>query len=139
MSLIFRHKLVHDIFKHYKFIELRPMHSNTLVCFKIFHFIKFTFQNSNRCIWNRLCEKNKPGRGANFIVRPRAQNSLATPLNITIQGGYVVIPLQYNYSGWVRGSSSAISLFTCAQFVALASYLDYASKWPLNITVSVFI
>jgi len=24
--------------------------------------------------------KNKPGRGANFIVRPRAQNCLATPL-----------------------------------------------------------
>ena len=27
-----------------------------------------------------ICEKNKPGRGANFIVRPRAQNCLATPL-----------------------------------------------------------
>jgi len=25
--------------------------------------------------------KNKPGRGANFIVRPRAQNCLATPLH----------------------------------------------------------
>jgi len=24
--------------------------------------------------------KNKPGRGASFIVRPRAQNCLATPL-----------------------------------------------------------
>ena len=56
------------------------MYSNTLVCFKIFHFTKFTFQNPNRCIWNRPMWKNKPVRGANFIVRPRAQNCLATPL-----------------------------------------------------------
>src|SRR6218665_1974751 len=27
-------------------------HKKALVCFKIFHFIKFTFQNPNRCIWN---------------------------------------------------------------------------------------
>src|SRR6218665_3012168 len=50
MSLIFRHELVHDIYKHYKFTKLRPTYSNTLVCFKIFNFIKFTFQNPNRCI-----------------------------------------------------------------------------------------
>ena len=80
ISLIFRHKLVHAIYKHYKFTELRPTctYSNTLVCFKIFHFIKFTFQNRNRCIWNMW--KNKPGRGAIFIFCPRAQNCLATPL-----------------------------------------------------------
>src|SRR6218665_3202449 len=37
----FRHKLVHVIYKHYKFTELRPTYSNTLVCLKMFHFIKF--------------------------------------------------------------------------------------------------
>src|SRR6218665_2464545 len=41
-----------NIYKHYKFTELKPTYSNTLVCFKIFHFIKFTLQNPNRCIWN---------------------------------------------------------------------------------------
>src|SRR6218665_1145303 len=80
ISLIFRHKLVHDIYKHYKFTELRSTYSNTLVCFKIFHLLNLHSKIPIDVFG--ICEKNKPGRGANFTVRPRTQNCLATPLGI---------------------------------------------------------
>src|SRR6218665_63452 len=78
MSLIFRHKLVHDTYKHYKFTELRPTYSNTLVCFK--YFILLNLHSKIPIEVFGICEKNKPERGANFIVRPREQNCLVTPL-----------------------------------------------------------
>ena len=55
------------------------MYSSTLVCFKIIYFITLKFLNSKIPIdVFGICEKNQGG--ANFIVCPRAQNCLATPL-----------------------------------------------------------
>jgi len=38
ISLLFKHKLVHDIYNHYTFTELRPMYSTPLPAVKYFIF-----------------------------------------------------------------------------------------------------
>ena len=45
-----------------------------------------------------ICEKNEPGRGANFIVRPRAQNCIATPLIFHVLKFLFPLKWQNNYS-----------------------------------------
>jgi len=53
------------------------MYSETLICFELLYFIKI-LKAQSLYLEN---VKNEPWRGANFIVRPRAQNCLATPLD----------------------------------------------------------
>ena len=57
--------------------DVKPTQPEILICFELLYFIKIKILKAQSMYFENL--KNEPWRGNNFIVRPRAQNCLATP------------------------------------------------------------
>jgi len=58
--------------------DVKPTYSETVICFELFYLIEIKILKAQSIYLENF--KNETWRGANFIIRPQAQNCLATPL-----------------------------------------------------------